>query len=558
MFNQAGVEETKTQTFRFDPTYERIYVNRMEVIDSDGKTVSSADVDDCYVTTSNGALATTESILHVPVPGLKAGHTLHFAVTIEDRADSDEFAYENFLFASAGLPARRAVFLRGDVASVHSEERTDMVTRKEGEDYAYWLVSSPPRFYLEMLQPTFEDFLPVLSLGSREGDWKALAKEYLETIADRIPPSSDAKAKAKSLTSGLDNDAEKTTAILAWVRDELTYQGIEFGTRARIPNRTPDVIDNRYGDCKDHSLLAHQVLAAAGIESHLTLVNTGASLREALPSLDQFDHMILYVPSGDGGNFYDATSKNLHLPDAASASLAGQRALVLDPDEPRLIEIEAPPIEKSLVRSEREVSLAEDSDDLIVSETMTFGGIYGGWVRGYLRSTNAADHRSNLQRMLGEDSRFRLETIAIEQLEDFAVPLVIKTNYRLVRALRNDGRVRSGKLPSVWERYYFATGSTAERKTPFEISLPLVFESQVRFQGAGAKLEGIWSKREISSPWVKFEQKPSVEDGNAVLESRVQTLRGTHPPGNFADYQSDLESVLEALGGRIEIPVAAD
>jgi len=54
----------------------------------------------------------------------------------------------------------------------------------------------------------------------------------------------------------------------------------------------------------------YKLLYAAGVESQLTLVNTQAEIERIQPSLDQFNHMIVHVPSLEANGWLDATNKD--------------------------------------------------------------------------------------------------------------------------------------------------------------------------------------------------------------------------------------------------------
>src|SRR5690606_4324710 len=120
----------------------------------------------------------------------------------------------------------------------------------------------------------------------------------------------------------------------------ITYKAIEFGRSTRVPNPTSKVLKNKYGDCKDHSLLLWQMLRANGIEAHLALANFAQPVDPDLPSLDQFNHMLVYVPGYEGGRFFDATDKTSDVANLkAPLDLGGANVLVLDAERPRLVQV---------------------------------------------------------------------------------------------------------------------------------------------------------------------------------------------------------------------------
>src|SRR5690606_6900842 len=143
---------------------------------------------------------------------------------------------------------------------------------------------------------------------------------------------------AAELTGGATTESERIAAIAGHVQSGLAYRAIAFGPRALIPTPADQIVQTAFGDCKDHSLLMHLLLKAAGVESYLTLVRFPGDIHPGVPSLDQFNHMILMVPAL-GDRFIDATDKHTSIMLPVPYGLGGQTALVLDPQQPRLVPI---------------------------------------------------------------------------------------------------------------------------------------------------------------------------------------------------------------------------
>ena len=100
-------------------------------------------------------------------------------------------------------------------------------------------------------------------------------------------------------------------------------------------------------------------------------MRTGSPVRRELPSLDQFDHMVVYLPAS--GSFVDTTNKSADLSRGVTPAIAGKDALVLDTKQPRLVRIPAQSDDAgdmTLVRDARMVG----GTDLEVTETATFRG----------------------------------------------------------------------------------------------------------------------------------------------------------------------------------------
>lgn len=97
--------------------------------------------------------------------------------------------------------------------------------------------------------------------------------------------------KAKS---GADKEKYFRSAVRL-VQDEVRYMGIEMGAYSHRANTPEKVFNQRYGDCKDKSLLLASILTAGGIEAHMVLVNSALRERisDLMPSPNVFDHAVV-------------------------------------------------------------------------------------------------------------------------------------------------------------------------------------------------------------------------------------------------------------------------
>ncbi|MFK7818586.1 MAG: tetratricopeptide repeat protein, partial [Planctomycetaceae bacterium] len=112
--NQAGVDALQKLRFLFDPTYQQIYVNELQVIDESGNVTDQRNVSQFYVTSaSQYGMATTEKYLNVPVSGLKPGHRLRYVFTKSDRLPSDSIPFTDTPFLASSPAGPRCVFVTG-------------------------------------------------------------------------------------------------------------------------------------------------------------------------------------------------------------------------------------------------------------------------------------------------------------------------------------------------------------------------------------------------------------------------------------------------------------
>ncbi|MCE1198029.1 MAG: DUF3857 domain-containing protein [Marinilabiliales bacterium] len=124
--------------------------------------------------------------------------------------------------------------------------------------------------------------------------WKDVNKWAQEVFALSKEPNFD--GLYKELFTGKENTEEKIDKIIHFVQNEIRYMGIEVGIGSIKPFPPEQVIKQRFGDCKDKSLLLVSLLKRNGVESaYPALVNTIMQSHTGTlsPSNKIFDHCIV-------------------------------------------------------------------------------------------------------------------------------------------------------------------------------------------------------------------------------------------------------------------------
>lgn len=128
------------------------------------------------------------------------------------------------------------------------------------------------------------------------------------------PIATDLKGELAARVARLKADAGSDTEkyfrnAVQMVQDEVRYMGIELGEYSHRANPPEKVFNQRYGDCKDKSLLLASVLEANGIEAHMVLINTNyeAKTDEFIPSPTVFDHACVAAVVNGKPVYIDAT-----------------------------------------------------------------------------------------------------------------------------------------------------------------------------------------------------------------------------------------------------------
>lgn len=559
ILDNSGVNQYSTLKFGFDSLGERVFVNEVRILDEEGKVVSTGDVEDYYVMddTSDGH-ASTAKMLNVPVPGLQPSYTLEYTFTQEDLGNSDEFEFTDYLMAQRGPITGIIVFVAGDVEQLRWETHGDVETLK-AENLIAWHKEKPEILRAEEYLPRVETMLPYLWIGDKSPTWKSEAEEYLESIQDVLKEGgAELDALTADLMKGREELDSKVFAAVSFVQDRLTYQAIEFGKRARIPNPAAVSLENKYGDCKDHSVLLYRLLREAKIPASLALISTGSDVREKIPSLDQFNHMIVHVPGLKGARFVDCTSKGFPSGAVSPEFLGDEAALVLDPENIRFERTLPYAPEQCAIECERRISFAENSENLIVKETASFHGYYAAWVRRYFKDKKVADYKRDLAEMLNFYGEPVIRELDLENRDENHEPMIVNWTYEMRHCISPGDRGFSIRWPAVWEAYFLKKHDSGERYHPFEIPLPLHFISRAKLDpGKAGKIVTApslfrkSSETEFSS--IACDAKLDADTGSLEVVNEFKQKTGRFPAESFSSFVNHSNDALNLWRTEVRI-----
>jgi hypothetical protein len=547
MLDASGVSAFSTVQIAFDPLGEQIFVNDVRVMDADGKIISTNNLSNDYVLDDRSTTsASQKKILNIPVSGLQPGCQLAVTFTRRQQGRLEGFPFLAHSFSSS-VPVRESIFfLIGYAPDLKYHANPEVEPQKLPEGLC-WRVSDPLVARWEPLQPPATSFLPMLWISDGSAQWRTLTTNYLATISDRLELDPALQNQAQHLTEKLDNDEAKITLLANYVQTNLTYKAIEFGRRARIPNKPADIIRNKYGDCKDHAVLLQQLLAAAGVPAELALVSHNGPVQQDQPSLDQFDHMIVYVPNGGNGHFLDCTSKGADAAHAIPYGLAGREALILDARDPRFVAIPEYPDNASVISVEQHLHIINQAD-LAVDESLTLTGVHAAYMRDYLMQLPESSRRTTLQNMMGM-SDADLTDFKISSLNAPAKPLQLHFAYVLKKQFHRSGNQLRGMMQAGFVRSYLAARPVDNRLTPFEITIPLSIAAKIFIDVPdGFKAEQPTNADlNLDARFASGQSDARMQDGQLILDFKCRQMTGKFKAADYAAYRQAMSQSLSAL-----------
>lgn len=552
----AGVSTLDEIHIPFVPLFDEACVNTLKVYAPDGSLINDGDVTGAYLMDDNSTgLITLRKILVIPIRGLQPGGRFELTVTTQSVGAPPEMPFKHIemhgslprLLSFTRFEGATDKILFADSEGVNKGKLRRTVTSNAVE----WLLADPVETQYGRFLPAMHDIYPAVWIGARTSDWAALGKDYLKRLKDFLEPDPLAAKTAQEITEGLTDPFDIISALTRYIQDNYAYRGVLFGVRAQIPNSVPFILNSKSGDCKDLSILLRQLLLARGIEANITLVNTREWLFDQMPTLDQFDHMILHIPALGEQPFLDPTERQLPV-GLIPPHLSGLRTIVLDEDGPFIATIPISHEADNKITVERDITL-DSNDNVTVKESVAFGGYESAALRYFLRNANPKDYALAIRHTLGE----RLPTLSFGQLvvlnlDDRHSPLVLTYEYSLPRFyLSKAGSVGIGQLPASWEICRItAEPEDYERKAPYRVRHPLNVSVTNRYHlPDGWEIEEPERTRPGGS-YLNFASQWSRADGYYLEGTSLSLLPQILPAsegGSFLQALIDAEKALQPI-----------
>ncbi len=137
---------------------------------------------------------------------------------------------------------------------------------------------------------------PAIRFSSFFG-WNQVARWAAKTYRGATRADDRVRAVAERIAAEHTDPRARLRAAARFVQDEVRYVGIEIDQGSHRPRPASAVIEHRFGDCKDKSVLLVSLLSVLGIDAVPALVSSyrGRALEQWVPSPYAFDHVIVRV-----------------------------------------------------------------------------------------------------------------------------------------------------------------------------------------------------------------------------------------------------------------------
>lgn len=312
-----GAEDVSQLSVSFDPSFETLAFHHVRVI-RDGTVQDRLDLSDIQLLHNETEAArliyngtVTASLI---LSDVRPGDIVDYAYTVSGKNPVFHGHISDRSFLGFSVPiGRRFVRINVPDDRVYWVKQfagaPEPVQLRDGGRRVYeWAADYVGRSYEDDAEPYWFPRYPRVDLTDL-ADWTALGEHYSPFY--RLPEtvSEDLLAEIEAIRRAHADDAARVRAALKLVQSNVRYLGMENGVGGYAPRDASQVWDQRFGDCKDKTMLLATILDRLGIKAVPVLVDTKSRrhFELDLPSSITFDHVIIQVELGDETVWFDPT-----------------------------------------------------------------------------------------------------------------------------------------------------------------------------------------------------------------------------------------------------------
>ncbi|HEX7622862.1 MAG TPA: DUF3857 domain-containing protein, partial [Anaeromyxobacteraceae bacterium] len=574
---QRGVDAWRNWATGYTPERQEVHVERARVVKPDGAVIDTYQESDrsssepwyrLYYDTRTRALG---------FPSLAPGDLLEIAVR------TDDVASENLLADYFG----EVVFLGDDTRRADAEyvllvpqgrrifAADPVLPRLEKSEKALpggvverrWRAREVARIRPEPGMPGWSEVAPYVHV-STYASWEEVGRFYWALVREQLTVTPEIRETAARL--GAEVRSERRARKLPESGDELAliqaahrfvvtntrYVALEFGIHGFKPYRVDQILERRFGDCKDKASLTHALLSALGVESRLVLLRMKklGRMPERPASLAIFNHAILYVPKHD--LWLDGTasySGSRDLPDEDR----GATVLVVNPDAAaRFTTIPEGRPEDNASRSSYDVALAKDGSAVVTGEAQVGGVQAPGYRRAY---ASEHDRRVNLEQAMGRTfPGLSVKEVAVSDLARLEEDVTMHFTLALPRLADRDGE--GLRFAPFGRSHRFAEAMAPLSTRSYDLVLGAPWASRLTYRyalPAGQRSAELPPPVHLDTPFGAFDVSYRADAVGLVAEMRMALKASRVAAAAYPAFRDFVSQVDRALARPVRIAPGA-
>ena len=546
ILSPTGVQNASNISFDFDPTYERLVIHDITVL-RDGKRKNVFDPATVRVIEKedqqrdhlyDGILSAIAFVNDV-----RPGDVLDYSWSIDGANPLLGGRFADTFELTADVPTKlirhRLIFAK----PLHYRSTIPGIEPVVANGTFIWTRTNVPPLNVEDNLPDWFDPYDHIQV-SEFASWHDIAL-WSDAMFQMNDASRAEVAKlAQTIRATHPRQNDQIVAAVRFVQDQIRYLGIEMGRNSHQPHQPAEVLDQRWGDCKDKSFLLASILRELGVEAYPALVNTKLrhNVDQELPTPFEFDHVITQVRTAGHVYWIDPTLSDQGGTLETIETPNDERALVVSKDAKGLATIITNQKGSTTVSMEYSSPTWESPTSLLVKTTYSGGD--ADVVRGDLASMAVADLAKERINKRAVDQPTIAAAAPLQISDDRDRNVIVLTEHYTIRDFWKNGSFAF--TPHAIEDH-LQHPDTVIREMPLALDYPLALHERVVFHlPSGVNIDGTGD--EVETTAIRY--LSSVENGgrSVTIDYDLRALRDGIAAKDVPDHLTKVNSILDGTG----------
>ena len=547
----SAVQNASELELDFDPSFERLTLHDVVIL-RNGKRIEAMDVDEVRVIEkeddADDRIYDGERTALIFLKDVRPGDVIDYSWSIDGENPLLDGRYTGEYDLSVSVPTKlvRHRLLWPTGRPLQWRGGDPAITTLGSEQVFVWERRDMRALDVEDQIPSWYEPWETVQV-TEFASWSEVA-QWADTMFQLDARSIDdvKKLVAKISAENPTRDA-RITAAIRFVQDEVRYLGIEMGRNSHEPHQPWETLEQRWGDCKDKTLLLVALLRELGLEAYPALVNTRLQhrLEEKLPSPFLFDHVITNVV--DHGHVYwvDGTVGDQGGTLATLETPLEERALVVRPDTHALTPVITNTKGRTLVEQSYTTHAYTKPVELEVKTT--YSGADADVMRSDLATLSIEDYAHDRINDLAADQP-KIEAAGLPRVSDDRLHNIVTVTekYRLPD-LWKDGHWTW--YPRVLESH-LSRPDTMIRTMPLAFDYPLDVAQIVRFN-FDEEVEVVKSTSVTETPTFRYEYTVDKNGKTVYIKQTLRARRDAVDVKDIPDHLTKLNAIWSEIGYRL-------
>jgi hypothetical protein len=494
----------------------------------------------------------TERAVSLTFAPLRPGVVVEFEEQLDQfkQLDVGPFLWEQFPLQTQFPCARRRVTVAiaqpfAAKIKLHHTDRQPVESDERGYHLYRWELHDVPGVEMDPATPPPRDFAPWVDVSTLHS-WRPIAEHYHKELFPSSGTPDSVKKLAEDLTKECRTDREKALAVHKYTARSVRYgrhPSEELMSTIREPAK---MLEDLRGDCKDKSSLMVMLFGQLGIPAKIAVVLTAQNGRTPVLPSARFDHAIVTAQLDEERMWFDPAGGPFTY-GGLPQNDQGIKALLLDKDDPRWIDVPEDPPEKQRVQRICRGELTESGDYRFGAE-ITARAERAAVYRTLLLDRQDDHRRRMIQQSVAETRPgAEVDEIEVDDMEDLDRDVTYRYRALLKTWARPIEDLLLFRIPWAEPVEVFGPYGAAERLQP--LMVPPVARLVERHEIAvpdGFHDYGLPFEVDLKCQWAQYHCRITCQDSQLVCERRMDTFGGIVPTDEFARFKAFWEECARA------------